>query len=633
MRIRIVFVVLLAVVSMTSTAGDSHAAVLNNASLNGVYYVVDFGYYQNAGPSSEFDAITFDGNGNWVGTWTSYRYIGSQSGSFSGTYSVNASGAVTVTPTGLSPVLGQYLSADGKAMLNARTDYGIYPAIGVWMKAGTSGFSNASLNGVYNGVAFVFDRNLGPHSELDTIIFDGNGNWTGTMGMQGYSYYGKYSVNASGAVTVTVGPTEPSPGSGFYLSADGNTIISTINDTTALIISVWVKAGTGAFSNASLNGIYNCVAFGFDQNSGPHSELDTITFDGNGNWTGTGMSAQYLGIQSGNISGTYSVDAVGTVIITPSGQSSLSGHLSADGNTIIDTRNSATDPAIGVWVKGSIWQSIPGAISSSPALAWNPVSNKIQMVVQGSGDTIWSSTFDSSGTFNDDWTRIPGAIMSPPALAWNPVSNKMQMVVQGSGNTIWASTFSSTGDFNDDWTLIPGAIMSPPALAWNPVSNKMQMVVRGSSDTIWSSTLDSSGTFNSDWTQIPGAIISTPALAWNPASNKMQMVVQGNGDTIWSSTFNSNGTFNSDWCAIPGTIFSPPTLALDPVGGNIKLVVRGTGDTIWFATFSSYGMFNSDWIQLPGAITDQPAIVWNPVKGNLLIVVRGTNNTILTLAH
>ena len=281
----------------------------------------------------------------------------------------------------------------------------------------------------------------------------------------------------------------------------------------------------------------------------------------------------------------------------------------------------------------AVWTQITGAIISPPAIAWNPSLSEIQMVVRGSNNSIWTATFNSDGSFNNDWTQIPGAILSPPAIAWNPVSSRMQMIVQGSGDSIWSSTFNSSGTFNNDWTQIPGAILSPPAIAWNPVSSRMQMIVQGSGDSIWSSTFNSSGTFNNDWTQIPGAILSPPSIVWNSSNNDTQMVVQGSANTVWSATFNSSGAFDSDWIQIPGAVTSSPALAWNPVSNNMQMIVQGSGNTVWSATFKSTGVFNNDWSQIPGATIDQPAIVWNPVKGNFLIVVRGTNNSIWVMEY
>jgi hypothetical protein len=301
--------------------------------------------------------------------------------------------------------------------------------------------------------------------------------------------------------------------------------------------------------------------------------------------------------------------------------------------TVAATNTAGTGPAstaLAFQVAPSPWTQITGAIISRPALAWNPVNSKIQMVAQGSGNSIWTATFNSDGTFNGDWIQVSGAILSPPAIAWNPSNSKMQMLVQGSGNSIWTSSFNSSGVFNNDWTLIPGTIMSTPAIGWNPTASKIQMVVQGSGNSIWSATFNSSGVFNNDWTLIPGAISSSPAIALNSVTGATQMVVQGGNNSIWSATLNSSGVFNNDWTLIPGISISSPSITWDTVSNTAQMLVRSTGDSIWTSSFNSSGVFNNDWTLIPGATIDTPAIVWNPVKGNFLIVVRGGNNSIWT---
>ena len=267
------------------------------------------------------------------------------------------------------------------------------------------------------------------------------------------------------------------------------------------------------------------------------------------------------GVAYGDNSATYSNAPPGTYYIVVDGYMGASGPYTL---TAVTTRGT----------------SIPGALLSSPALAWNPSANNLQMVVRGGGDSIWAGSLSSTGTFNNDWVQIPGAILDSPALAWNPSANKMQMVVRGGANSIWAASFSSSGAFNNDWVQIPGAILDPPAMAWNPSANKMQMVVRGGGDSIWAASFSSSGAFNNDWTFIPGSIPSSPALAWNPSANKMQMGVRGGANSIWAASFSSSGAFNSDWVQILGATSDPPALVYLPAG-YIYLVVRGLNNSIW----------------------------------------------------
>ena len=238
----------------------------------------------------------------------------------------------------------------------------------------------------------------------------------------------------------------------------------------------------------------------------------------------------------------------------------------------------------------NVWTQITGATIDSPALAWNPVALEMQMVVRGGGDTIWTATFNSSGTFNNDWTQISGTTPDYPALAWDPNypgGGRMQLVVRGGGNSIWTATFNSTGAFNNDWTQVPGATPSAPALAWNEGTQKMQMAVRGMNDLIWTSTFDGiTGTFNNDWTPISlifgGTTTSGPALV---QGETMHLVVTMAGNSIWTGTFNpATGVFNYDWKQIPGAVLDVPALAWNVVANMTQMVARGGGDSIWTAT-------------------------------------------------
>ncbi len=303
-----------------------------------------------------------------------------------------------------------------------------------------------------------------------------------------------------------------------------------------------------------------------------------------------------------------------------------------DGDTV-----AITDIGADEYVGTVPWTQISGRTPSAPALVWNSVANEFQMVVQGiRNNQIWASTFDSSGTFNNDWTLIPGSISSAPALAWNPVASEFQMVVRGTrNNQIWASTFDSSGTFNNDWTLLSGRTPSAPALAWNSAANEFQMVVQGIyNGEIWASTFDSSGAFNNDWTLLTGRTADAPALAWNSVTNEVLMVVRHSDNTIWASTFDASGTFNNDWTLLPGRTPSAPALAWNPVASEFQMVVQGIyNGEIWASTFDSSGTFNYDWTLLSGRTPSAPALAWNPVNSEFLIVVRHSDDTIWTTLY
>jgi parallel beta-helix repeat protein len=255
------------------------------------------------------------------------------------------------------------------------------------------------------------------------------------------------------------------------------------------------------------------------------------------------------------------------------------------------------------------WTSISGVTPSAPAIAWYPVSNQYTwlMVVRASNGSLWTATFNSFGIFNNNWTSIPGAADNTPALAWNPVAKKLQMVIRAADSSLWTSSFNSSGTFNNDWASIPGRADSVPGLAWNPAANNLQLVIRAYDSSIWTSSFNSSGTFNNDWASIPGATVDTPALAWNPGALKLQLVVYASDDSIWTSSFNSSGTFNNDWASIPGAAANTPALAWNAAAAQLQLVIRAFDDSLWTSSFNSSGIFNNDWASISGASGTSPA--------------------------
>jgi hypothetical protein len=59
------------------------------------------------------------------------------------------------------------------------------------------------------------------------------------------------------------------------------------------------------------------------------------------------------------------------------------------------------------------------------------------MVVRAGDSSIWFSTFDSSGNFNNDWVNIPGSTPSSPGMAYFPPIGYLDIVVRASDNSIW----------------------------------------------------------------------------------------------------------------------------------------------------------------------------------------------------
>jgi hypothetical protein len=86
----------------------------------------------------------------------------------------------------------------------------------------------------------------------------------------------------------------------------------------------------------------------------------------------------------------------------------------------------------------SSWAQISGKFSVQPTLTWDPVINKYILMGIGNNQTsIWRSTFDADGTFNNNWTQITGVSPSPVAVAggaFKGFSRRVAIVAPEGGN-------------------------------------------------------------------------------------------------------------------------------------------------------------------------------------------------------
>jgi len=171
-----------------------------NADFGGIYQVVSV---SSSADSSSSLTLTADGAGSYSGTLVQNNVGVITSNAVSGTYSVAADGALTITPASGSPLSGE-ISADGKTLVLSQFTAGQPSEVAVGIKQGQTNFTNADVLGTYNIV-----RYSGPVSaELMTLYFDGAGNFSGTItanqggSISNSSVFGKYDVAADGTLTV-----------------------------------------------------------------------------------------------------------------------------------------------------------------------------------------------------------------------------------------------------------------------------------------------------------------------------------------------------------------------------------------------------------------------------------------------
>jgi hypothetical protein len=229
----------------------------NNASLNGSYGMVSYYFTDSVtqpatpsagspqaiplGFSSSNDMVAFDGAGHYTAVGTTNTDGTGSAGNVSGTYSVNSDGSFTLTTSGSTDVLAGYILAGG-SVLNFSKNPGEVPSMGVALKTGTWGFTNASLKGSYGMVSYYFTDSvtqpatpsaglpqaipLGFSSNNDVVTFDGAGHYmaVGTANTDGTgntgNVSGTYNVNLDGSFTLTANGSSDVDG-GYILAGGG----------------------------------------------------------------------------------------------------------------------------------------------------------------------------------------------------------------------------------------------------------------------------------------------------------------------------------------------------------------------------------------------------------------------------
>jgi hypothetical protein len=339
--------------------------------------------------ASELGTITFDGAGNY--SWSGIR---NNSGTptavgGSGTYSVDADGrlALDIGPS------GNVLAGGSTFVLTSTSGDVVEMGVGVKL---AGGYGNASLGGSYGVAHYYADSTPGPPStialevprtpysetvavpfpayafntEWRTTTFDGAGGytWSGTRNRGGVtspvSGGGTYAIAADGALTLSNGLTG-------HVLAGGSTFLLTSPGGLPVAIAVGLRRG-GTFSNASLGGTYAVAFHATDPAAAPpgtidisiprtpfsgsfdvpfplaafNTELRTMTFNGVGAYTWTGIRNRG-GVSSpvaGN--GTYAVAANGALTL----DGGLAGSVLAGGSTFILSSTGGQALRIGVGV-------------------------------------------------------------------------------------------------------------------------------------------------------------------------------------------------------------------------------------------------------------------------------------------
>jgi uncharacterized protein (TIGR03437 family) len=259
-------------------AGAVSAQVLNNASLNGKYYVAHLLVTASGGSATAAQnfsgSITFNGAGafSFTGRLGSGN-LSPAASSGNGTYTVASNGTVTLTNPirNTLQVLGR-LSGDGNVLLGASTEASDNTNdLLIAIKAPAGNVANSVLNGTYTGASLQFPNGTSAamKSAVLTLVAGGNGQFSrvtvvGHAADQGGRNASQdaagatYNLTADGSGTASFG-TGASLFSGardVFVSQDGNYLIGTSSAAGGRDIFLATKNFSTAANNAALEGRY-----------------------------------------------------------------------------------------------------------------------------------------------------------------------------------------------------------------------------------------------------------------------------------------------------------------------------------------------------------------------------------------
>jgi hypothetical protein len=190
----------------------------------------------------------------------------------------------------------------------------------VLQQTGGGSFTDAALNG--NSILGVQSLNNSSIGEITGGIFTTNGsgaasfgfddNLGGTLSTETGS--GTYSVSSNGRVTLTGVGGNHQPV--FYLISQNQGFV--IGSDNAVAFGQFYPQTGSSFTNASISGTFT-GGTEFPQDVPTNTEVDSVTGDGAGNFTGTSQPDSIGGPQRNSVASTYAVSGTGRVIVSQGG--------------------------------------------------------------------------------------------------------------------------------------------------------------------------------------------------------------------------------------------------------------------------------------------------------------------------
>ena len=249
----------------------------------------------------------------------------------------------------------------------------------------------------------------------------------------------------------------------------------------------------------------------------------------------------------------------------------------------------------GVW---SAWDSPGGATHDQPTCAFQ--GGLLRVVVRGTDNGLWyNSRNDTSGTWGT-WQSLGGYATGPPVLGASPAGWRLDLMVQGNGNTIWHKSFLN-GVWSALWDTPSGSTLSTPAAASD--GQMLHVVVRGADNGAWYNSLNFTSGLWSDWSSLGGATPTAPSLTVD-ASGTVHLVVAGLNSGIYHKMKTAAGVWSPNWDSPGGSTNN--AIALEAPGTTLQIMVQGLDGGLWYNSLA--GSSWTGWTGLGGTTLSTPSL-------------------------
>jgi len=206
----------------------------------------------------------------------------------------------------------------------------------------------------------------------------------------------------------------------------------------------------------------------------------------------------------------------------------------------------------------------PVTLGSAPAATYDPNTGRMDVFFRSSTNVLWQAHYPAGSTRwywyeVTDGANVAPAVRSTPAVARDPATGRIDVFARGASGQLWQAHFSAAT--NGQWLWYQTAdpvhgnptVESSPSLTRFASNDRIDVFVRGTDNALWQAHY--SGTAGSQWTwyKIDDGTSLGPALAGAPSvihdmtSDRFDVYVRGADNALWQGYYAGIGATRWYW--------------------------------------------------------------------------------------